>query len=1169
MILQSQEALREAWINASSSFFESYSKIPAFVKGKKDQNGAVRLFEDARISLESKLKQSQSSVAEANERDSIVHALLALVYWLYPDYPGYDRESVAMMMLKHSVASIKATSNKFCPSYVVAIFVQLRVLSFLVRSKKANAEEMTNRRKDANSLLEMFSLDTRSSPYFETNVRSEIELFKGMTYDALAFSHYQLERDNQVALGLLDASVKSLSEANKLFHRKELNQRNATIAKVIRSFCDSIASVAHWDYGLCYESIAENLEGEEKLSYSRMARSKYEKSYRFARRTSWDIYKGLGAYSIAGTYARESETAGERRSVHDLLKKSVSVGEEALKSMSRWSTYESDFLGGSMIAEFYRRLAEYSSASERKKYTNRSLELSRKAIALLEKLGPKSARYSQVQIGDIFYGNARYYYQKAIEQRSFSSTSKDSKKLELNRVVDPLKKSLENCLKSKLFFIEDRYSKRAVDACLLSGEVCFELINCNIGASERTHTVNLARRECREAVGISRKMGWNEKVGESNWLDAQVADRKGSYELSAQSYLLASKAYVKAGKTSANAKRMFEDFGSYMRALSRVELAKTYHRKSNFAQSSLSYLESSNLISSTKRWRELSYLYYAESLMEKAEGESVADRTQAAIDLFDDAILELTKFVSSNKRSQSEDSTDLRFGKQLIDFCKARVSLERSKESFTIGNVEESIKKLTSAEAMFQDLSQSPTSDSIRANELESMASLCRAMKSFQRAQVDDDPKLYLEAKQIFTNAAKSSTSKALRPLLSGLSGFASFLYFSSEIEKSLDATFSAEKLAECNRALESSQAIFQRIGNKSFLNMLKASKHILNATIKMSAAEREVERAREKAKLYSDAQRSLSLASKYYNMLGSSKRVGEAIRMISAVRNHKRLIPLAHDIIAEVASNQIIYSAIANSSFVDESRLSSTRFRDAAYVALECEVDKPYVAAGENCTLGISISNLGRDPISIVKIDEALPEEFEQIVVAESIKIESQSIKLNFRLDPGATRQIAIKYRSLNPGDYVWHPSLIYLDSMKNYRLARSQSIKSVVESASNVDFKALLEEKAKLEQKLEVISSKRDSTESAVNREETDDEFYSLKEKISKIDETFLRTKNEHEALRQELTRVQEDITSIENNKTVRAEPQDKAELENEAKLLNAKIERRRLLLEQARLL
>ena len=117
---------------------------------------------------------------------------------------------------------------------------------------------------------------------------------------------------------------------------------------------------------------------------------------------------------------------------------------------------------------------------------------------------------------------------------------------------------------------------------------------------------------------------------------------------------------------------------------------------------------------------------------------------------------------------------------------------------------------------------------------------------------------------------------------------------------------------------------------------------------MKMNAAEREMESASVKAKLYREAQKSLTRASRYYELLGSSKRVKESLRMIGAVRNHQKLIPLAHDIIAEIASNQIIYTAISSANLFDQSPENSARELASAFVVLDLNLPKPYMTLDE-----------------------------------------------------------------------------------------------------------------------------------------------------------------------------------------------------------------------------
>ena len=342
-----------------------------------------------------------------------------------------------------------------------------------------------------------------------------------------------------------------------------------------------------------------------------------------------------------------------------------------------------------------------------------------------------------------------------------------------------------------------------------------------------------------------------------------------------------------------------------------------------------------------------------------------------------------------------------------------------------MGDIEKSTNGLSQAEAMFSELARdSLVSDPSRSNELDTLASMCGALESFQKAQVSGDATLFLEAREIFKEAAEHSVSKSLKPLLLGLASFAEFLHTSKKLEQSLESNLDIELVVRCEKAIDDAELMFRKLKYKTYLSLLKASKHILDATIKMSAAEREVTDTEEKARLYDEAQKSLSLASRYYQSLGSSKRVKESLRMIGAVRSHQRLIPLAHDMIAEVASNQLIYSAISSSAVFERSPESSTTVLSSAYVVLDGEIPRPVVNLGESFSFILTLSNLGKEAAITVRIDEILPEGFEVIECPYPISGQN-TLTMNIKVGPEVQNRSRSVQRPAHPentcGTHLW----------------------------------------------------------------------------------------------------------------------------------------------------
>jgi hypothetical protein len=1129
-------------------FFELYSETKALSSPSRRTGQTIKFFHDSRQRLQHELKIAYNvdSKDELNLTGLAArHSLLALIHLLYPNYIGYNRLSNARQMYQHAVAACSASRSKSSLPYAIGLMIQLRITPFLIKSRKSPQSNLARMRDVAVK--------------FVAKNKSNLELsgYAGLVADGLGSSYFLLERDPKAARTHLKQALSLLTEWQAHTSKSRSGRTSLTYAKERMSFFRAILATAHWDYGICVQIESENTKGDQTEDFMLEARTHYQLAYDYAKRTPWHIYKAMSAHNLAGTFAEEAITKLERKAMIECLRKAVDLGEESLKWFSLWSSYEADFLGGSWIATFYQELAKYSEPKKRRRLMTRSLNLAKKAEQLVRNPKIGLARYNLVNLGDIFYHNSEYYLQLSRQLENETRTADE-------KIVETLNKSLENCIKSRAYYRNKAFRNRMLDALLLAGDISYEIMGLERSPSERTEHAKTSKRYFSQAIKLAKGSGWNEKVAESCWRMAQVFDREGNFGQSASRYLMAHESYKNVQGIQGNPS-VYKSPSDYMMAWNQIERAKLAHRAAEFDKAASLYSEAANLIARTGRWQPRSYLYVAESLIEKSEMESLGENTQEAIRHFVDAVQALTKLQSELENDASEDSKSfIDLARKMTSFCNARIILEKSKESYRIGETEQSMRGLLRAEEMFAELAKnSEDSDSLGSNELSSLASLCKALRSFQLAQISGNPKTYMDAKETFARAAEASKSKTLKPLLAGLSSFATFLYFSKEIEESLDKVLDVEKLVECNKALDSAQLLFRKLGNRSFLNMLRASQHILDATMKMNAAEREIENASVKARLYTQAQRSLTRASKYYELLGSSARVKEALRMIGAVRNHQKLIPLAHDIIAEIASNQIIYTAISSTTLFDQSPENSARDLDSAFVVLEVNVLEPSIMSNQSAKIEFVMSNIGKEEAITVRIDGPIPDEFE-IVDNPGIKMGQQSMELTSRIGAGATSKIMITVKPKTHGEFVWHPALVYLDNNREFKITRSQTSRIVVEPDNLWNVTTALADKEKLEQELKLAEDSLQETDN----ERTRERVYAIKEKISKIEENIFRLKNDYNKMKQQLDQVRSDKSILEKQQGQAAE-EEVERLANEDKLLTERIERRRSILEQAHLL
>lgn len=1109
-------------------FLEQYQTIPAISQEAKLQDEAIELFHTSCEKLETELAvfySKKTLTSAALEEISTKHAYLALIYWLYPNHVGYHRLRNAVKMFHHASAAQATAKSKITFSHSVGLLIQLRITPFLIRSKKKNPTDLGVIRFKAEEFV--------SSS--ESSLRPDLS---SIVSDGLGFSYFLFERDFEKALTYLKMGSTCFES-----WAKNVNLDTATSQN---KFMTSFAAALYWDLGICYEGKAESVEGDQLLEFLKLSRFFYEKSLSCSMKSPWHIYRAMSSYNLSGTYFREGSTQLEKEKAVPLLTKSVELGEESLKWFHLWSTFEEDFLGGSWIASFYQHLAGYSDQTSKEMLMHRSLELAQKAESLINNKKVGLSRYKSVNVGDIFLRNSEYNHQVALEIRSKLAGSEDP------RIQSLLDKSLADCLKSRTFYRNKDFQTRKIGSDLLAGDICYDLLTSPRNTDDQNKSyASKSRRYFRDVQRLSKNLGLNETLATSSWRLAQVFDREGHTADSASQYEKAHETFQFLRNSSSSNSQLYEESSKYMLAWCQIEKAKLKHIASDFDEASDLYRSASGLIASTKRWKSRSYLFLAKSLIEYAEKNSLTDSSESTtIESFTRARESLSELDADIALDNSIEARSFaRLGKNLSSFCEARILLENSKRDFRTGKIESSVTGLSSATKLFSGLSGDYSlSNPTEANELQSLSSFCSALSNIQKAQIEDNPALIQEAEKIFSAASEYSLSASLRPLLKGLAGFASFMYSSKLVERSLDSSIDIEGLAQCSTAIESAERSLTRSGNKSFLAMLRAGKHVLEASIKMSAAEREVRDHEEKARLYSQAQRSLTLASKYYEELGASEKLKESLDLLSSVKQNRDLIPLANKMFAEVASAQMMYSAISSSSVSGATPENSARQLDSSFLAIEPSIVNPLIYSNELLSITLNLTNIGKEKVVAIKITDAFPDSFDFIPSNDGkMKSDGCDLRVSLRFDPGSTEKISISIRPREPGEFTWRPTVIFQDASGAEKASRGESLKVAVEAENLIKtINDLRTKKARLESELATLQS-------------DDETIFSVREELSRIDEELHRFRNEYENLNVQLEQVRQDLLALKEMKDDMAKQEEKKKLQTDEIILAKRIERR----------
>lgn len=449
--------------NSSDSFFELYSRVQALNAEPRQADGGVELFRKSKFELE------QAILSGAGNELAELHALFALVEWLQPAGESYNRLQAVTSAYEHASHGLE---SKSLAAKSLSLFVQLRVLPFLIKSKIATEEDLVAARDKALSLAE--SLKSHSE-------------WTGVLLEGVGYSYCQQERNRGTAVQHLSRSSSNLSAFLKSLssdHKTEF------------SLLSAINAIALWDIGFCHESLAEEVPSKRMaLELYHQARSKYSKAASEAENSTWLLYRALAHYAVAGTMQGEADLLGtpSKAAKKRLLKAAIARAEQGAIVMRRWCRLESAMLGGSLNARLYQTLGELeTNAKIRRRLFHHSYRLAHKAYHAYAKTS--GGRYSKANYGDVQFGLARFHLEEA-------NTSQ--------RKTQHLLRALEKCLESQKCFDDARHSDREVEALMLRAR-----IERALGLSGISEHHNLAQSDnhCHKAIEVSRQHAWKEKI---------------------------------------------------------------------------------------------------------------------------------------------------------------------------------------------------------------------------------------------------------------------------------------------------------------------------------------------------------------------------------------------------------------------------------------------------------------------------------------------------------------------------------------------------------------------------------------------------------------------------------------------------------------------------------
>jgi KaiC/GvpD/RAD55 family RecA-like ATPase len=523
-----------------------------------------------------------------------------------------------------------------------------------------------------------------------------------------------------------------------------------------------------------------------------------------------------------------------------------------------------------------------------------------------------------------------------------------------------------------------------------------------------------------------KKVNMPSRAAEAYWKIARNHDTLGSYEEAAQSFEHAFAEYKAAIRRFEQFADFFQNYATYMRAWSEIEIAKAAHANQDYLTAMHNYENAAKLLRQSKMWNHVASNFLAWSYLEQAEDFSRKDNSKRAIDAFQNA---RSFFREAQKTLQGAShritiSDERELAQRLITasetrtgYCEGRIALEEAKILDGQGNHMASSSKYGVAADTFQKLSETASEET--CEELRPMIYLCQAWQKMMMAEARTSPIMYEEAAELFEQAKNHTLTQVTSLLAQGHSSFCRALEAGTEFEITRDMML----YATAKKYTAAAANFYMQAGYTSASEYAKATQRLFDAYVYIDNAKKEFN-PQDEAKHYIMAEKVLQVAAESFLKAKHPEKIAQIQILLQNVREEKELALS----LGEVLRAPTLTSSTASFMTLtphEETAAGLERFEQADIQA-KLILAKPEIKLGENFTLEIQILNVGKKAIRLTQIENLLPPSLQVVENQTPYQISNGNMDLKgILLEPLATQAIPLVVKSDEYGSHELHPTI------------------------------------------------------------------------------------------------------------------------------------------------
>jgi KaiC/GvpD/RAD55 family RecA-like ATPase len=534
-----------------------------------------------------------------------------------------------------------------------------------------------------------------------------------------------------------------------------------------------------------------------------------------------------------------------------------------------------------------------------------------------------------------------------------------------------------------------------------------------------------------DAAEDFKKVDLPSRIAESYWKIANNLDRISDFDAAAKNFENAFAAYKAAAQKIVQFSDFYLDYASYMKAWSEIAFAKRAHNEEEYDVATRHYEKTSQLLRQSKSWLYLSENFYAWSLLEQAEDLSRKEKSEESIESFEKAIklLKGSKRMLSIKMGRVDKNDERELIQRLVqasdlreEYSLGRIAIEEAKNLNKKGDQLASSDKYKKAAAIFQKLSMMDSSQT--GKEAKQLSYLCQAWQRMTLAEARASPIMYEEAAELFKLAKDNALKESAGLMAMGHSSFCKALEAGTEFE----ITRTMAMYEKTSRHIEAASSYYLQAGFQAPADYAKATQRLLDAYVFMDSAKREREPGKQ-AKYYSMAEKVLLTAAEYFKKAKYSERTNYSKRLLRKVQEERELALSLRDIFRApvITTSTESFSTI---SPIQESAAGLERFEHADIQAKLIQHETE-LKIGQKADLEIQFINVGKEPISLIRIENIIPQGFQIVEKPDYCQIDGSQLTMKGkRLDPLKPDEIKIALKPFREGTIEIKPQIVCIDS-------------------------------------------------------------------------------------------------------------------------------------------